>query len=64
MSRRPDLSRRDFLTGAFRRPNRPLAAIGRDFSGPESAPDVPEWGDQALEQVIASLNDLTGIEEP
>jgi len=39
------------------------ARISRDFTAPERAPEMPEWEDN-LDQVIESLHDLTGIEEP
>ena len=38
--------------------------ISRDFTAPDSAPDIPEWGERGLEQVLESLNDLKGIHEP
>jgi len=69
MSRKLEISRRDFMAGAFRGRNAPLAPteeirISRDFEAPTNAPDVPEWGEQGLREVLESMNDLSGIEEP
>jgi ferredoxin-type protein NapG len=38
--------------------------ISRDFKAPQSAPEIPEWGEKGLERVIEKLDDLTGIAEP
>jgi ferredoxin-type protein NapG len=37
--------------------------ISRDFTAPESAPDLPEWKAN-LDRVLEAMDDLEGIEEP
>jgi ferredoxin-type protein NapG len=39
------------------------AKISRDFTAPDSAPDIPAW-EENMDRVLESLNDLSGIEEP
>ena len=39
------------------------AIISRDFSAPETAPDLPAWLDN-MDRVLESMDDLSGIEEP
>jgi hypothetical protein len=62
MGQRPDISRRDFLSGSFR--GRDGTAEAPAWSHPLDQPDQPEWGEQGLERVLESLHDLSGIEDP
>jgi ferredoxin-type protein NapG len=39
------------------------ARVSRDFTAPESAPDLPEW-DKGLEKLLEDMDDLSGIHEP
>jgi ferredoxin-type protein NapG len=39
------------------------ATISRDFTAPDSAPDIPAWEDN-MGRVLESMDDLSGIEEP
>ncbi|MBW2269907.1 MAG: ferredoxin-type protein NapG [Deltaproteobacteria bacterium] len=38
--------------------------ISRDFEAPRNAPEIPEWGEESLRDVLEKLDDLSGIEEP
>jgi hypothetical protein len=66
MSSRTEVSRREFLTRAFRPPGAPgEAEINPDLAAPETAPEVPDREAQGnLDRVLESLNDLSGIQEP
>ena len=52
------------MTGSYRSRDRALEAVSRDFGGAPNTPDVPEWGEDELCDVLEQMNDLTGIEEP
>ncbi len=39
------------------------ARISRDFTAPDSAPDIPAW-ENNMDRVLESMNDPSGIEEP
>ena len=36
--------------------------IGRDFTAPETAPQIPDWED-GIERVLEEMEDLKGIED-
>jgi len=65
------INRRQFLTGTFRerdlgeryrqgREDEPH--IGRDFTVPETAPQIPDW-DNGIESVLEEMENLKGIED-
>ena len=60
MSRRADLSRREFLKGAFRERD---AACPTEASRDFTTPEVPEW-ERGMDRVLEAMDDLSGIEEP
>ena len=73
MFSRSGVSRREFLTRAFRPREAESATTGRldeteispTLAAPETAPEVPDWdGEGNLDRVLESLNDLRGIQEP
>ena len=90
MTRKAKISRRQFLTGAFRerdvalsktRVTRPCLATspressaspqlwlggwaqsGRNFTTPETAPQIPDW-DDGIDGVLEEMENLKGIED-
>jgi hypothetical protein len=91
VTRKAEISRRQFLTGAFRRRDvalsrtgansalpRDLAQgefgehnrfgwqeesqIGRDFTAPETAPQIPDW-DEGIDRVLEEMENWKGIED-
>ena len=88
MTRKADITRRQFLTGAYRERNAALSEaetltrdparqklaepyglgwqedprFSRDFTAPETAPQVPDW-DDGIERVLEEMEDLKGIED-
>ena len=91
MTRKAKISRRQFLTGAFRGRDvalsrtvaisalpRELAQgefgehnrlgwqeepqIGRDFTAPETAPQIPDW-DDGIDRVLEEMENTKGIED-
>jgi hypothetical protein len=91
VTRKAKISRRQFLTGAFRErdvelsrtgatsaPHRDLAQgklgdhhrfgwedepqIGRNFTAPETAPQIPDW-DDGIESVLEEMENMKGIED-
>ncbi len=91
MKQKATISRRQFLTGAFRRRDvalsetgaisalpRDLAQgkpgeherfgwehelqIGRNFTAPETAPQIPDW-DDGIDSVLEEMENLKGIED-
>jgi hypothetical protein len=69
VTRKAEISRRQFLTGAFRRRDVALsrtAAIsalpGRDFTAPETAPQIPDW-DDGIDRVLEEMENTKGIED-
>jgi len=76
MTRKAEITRRQFLTGAFRArdPARGKLAepyglgwqkdprFSRDFTAPETAPRIPDW-DDGIEHVLEEMEDLKGIED-
>jgi hypothetical protein len=76
VTRTAKINRRQFLTGTFRERNlaeRKLGEryrqgredephIGRDFTAPETAPQIPDW-DNGIESVLEEMENLKGIED-
>jgi hypothetical protein len=69
VTRKPKISRRQFITGAFRERDVELsktgavsALPGRDFTAPETAPQIPDW-DNAIDSVLEELENMKGIED-
>ena len=69
MTRKAKISRRQFLTGGFRARGAELsktesvsALPGRDFTAPETAPQIPDW-DDGIESVLEEMENLKGIED-
>ncbi len=69
MTRKAKISRRQFLTGAFHRRDVELsnsgeisALPGRDFTPPETAPQIPDW-DDGIDSVLEELENMKGIED-
>ncbi len=76
VTRTAKINRRQFLTGTFR--ERGLAEgklgernrfgwedepqIGRDFTAPETAPQIPDW-DNGMDSVLEEMENLKGIED-
>jgi hypothetical protein len=76
VTRTAKINRRQFLTGTFR--ERDLAKgklgdryrhgpedepqIGRNFTAPETAPQIPDW-DNGIESVLEEMENLKGIED-
>jgi hypothetical protein len=69
VTRKAKISRRQFLTGAFRERDAALsrtaataALLGRDFTAPETAPRIPDWGD-GIDSVLEEMESTKGIED-
>jgi hypothetical protein len=91
VTRKAKISRRQFLSGAFRERDAALSRtgnisalprdpaqgksgerhsldcedepqIGRDFTAPETAPQIPDW-DNGIERVLEEMENLKGIED-
>ena len=69
VTQRAKINRRQFLTGAFRGRNVALsrtevtsALPGRDFTTPETAPQIPDW-DDGIDSVLEEMENLKGIED-
>jgi hypothetical protein len=91
VTRKAKISRRQFLTGAFRERDAALSKteatsalprdlaqgklgernrfgwedepqIGRDFTAPETAPQIPDW-DDGIDSVLEEMENLKGIED-
>jgi hypothetical protein len=69
VTQRAKINRRQFLTGAFRRRDVALsktgatsALPGRDFTTPETAPQIPDW-DDGIDSVLEEMENLKGIED-
>jgi len=61
-----EISRRQFLTGAFREHYRfgwkEESRIGRDCTAPEAPPKIQGWED-GIDHVLEEMEDLKGIED-
>ena len=57
MNERLGISRRDLLTGTFRRRD---GAVG---DGQQAQPDPEAW-EENMDRVLEAMGDLSGIEEP
>jgi hypothetical protein len=91
VKRKAKISRRQFLTGAFRGRDAALSRtgaasalprdlahgkvgernrygwedepqIGRNFTAPETAPQIPNW-DDGIDRVLEEMEDLKGIKD-
>jgi hypothetical protein len=69
VTRKAKISRRQFLTGAFRgrdvalsRTEVTSALPGRDFTTPETAPQIPDW-DDGIDSVLEEMENTKGIED-
>jgi hypothetical protein len=69
VTRKADISRRQFLTGAFRERDVALSKTGTastlpswKITAPETAPQIPDW-DEGIDRVLEEMEDLKGIED-
>jgi hypothetical protein len=69
VTRKADISRRQFLTGTFRERDTALSETGtastmpsRKITAPETAPQIPDW-DEGIDRVLEEMEDLKGIED-